>query len=142
MNFVPSAEQLASIFSQAAAPAFLIGGIAAFISVLMGRLNGIVDRLRHLSDIADGDPVHGKYKADIPFLKRRASLLHRAAYLALLAGIATTLLLMLSVLSAFLKLQHLYGGGLLFGIATALLSVALYKFAQEVRLALVELDRY
>src|SRR5690349_13548694 len=103
MDFVPNAGQLQAIFAQAAAPAFLLAGIAAFVSILMSRLTAIVDRLRHLSATADSDPVASKFKVDIPYLKRRALLLHRAVYMALLAGIATAMLLMVMAGSAFLS---------------------------------------
>ncbi len=141
MNFVPSAAQLQSIFTQAAAPAFLLAAVAAFISILMARLSAAVERIRYLSAIADSDPVSGKLKVDIPYLKRRALLLHRAVYLALLGGIATTLLLIVMSGSAFFGLQHIYGAGLLFGIATVLLTLSLFTFAQEIRVALLEINQ-
>ncbi|BBO03382.1 hypothetical protein BwSH20_74280 [Bradyrhizobium ottawaense] len=40
----PSISQLAHVISQAAAPAFLLGALAAFIALLINRLNRIVDR--------------------------------------------------------------------------------------------------
>lgn len=142
MNFVPNAAQLQSIFAQAAAPAFLIAGVAAFISILLSRLTAVIDRIRYLSGIADSDPALANLKGDIPYLKRRALLLHKAVYLALLAGIATTMLLIVMAASAFMRLQHIYGGGLLFGIATTLFTLSLFRFAQEVRVALHEIDQF
>jgi hypothetical protein len=141
ISFVPSAEELAAIFAHAAAPAFLLAGVAGFISVLMARLNGVVDRLRNLSEIPDNEP-NSKRKEEIPTLKRRAVLLHSAAFLALMGGLSTTLLLMLSVATALLRLEHLFGGVLLFGVAAAMLSPALFRFSQEIRVALRELEKY
>ena len=40
----PSVSQLSHVISQAAAPAFLLGALAAFIAVLISRLNRVVDR--------------------------------------------------------------------------------------------------
>jgi hypothetical protein len=142
LDIVPSSEELATVFAHAAAPAFLLAGVAAFISIVSVRITGVIDRLRNLSEIADDDPTRSGLKQNIPNLKRRAVLLHRAAHLALWAGIATSLLLMLSVATALLKLQHLFGGALLFGVATGLLTVALFSFAQEVRVALREVEQY
>jgi hypothetical protein len=141
VNLIPNAEDLAAIFAHAAAPAFLLAGVGGFVSVLMSRLSGIVDRIRSLSEIGESD-ARSPLKEEIPTLKRRAVLLHKAAFLALMAGISTTMLLMLSVVTALLHLQHLYGGIMLFGLAAALLSLALYRFSQEVRVALHELERY
>jgi hypothetical protein len=45
MDFVPDSAQLSTIFSQAVAPAFLLGAVAAFISLLMSRLKNVLDRL-------------------------------------------------------------------------------------------------
>jgi hypothetical protein len=40
----PSVKQIAQVFSQATAPAFLFGAAAAFTSVLISRMNRIIDR--------------------------------------------------------------------------------------------------
>jgi hypothetical protein len=55
----PSVSQLAHVISQAAAPAFLPGALAAFIAVLINRLNRIVDRTAILNGIPDEDSVVG-----------------------------------------------------------------------------------
>jgi hypothetical protein len=47
------------VISQAAAPAFLLGALAAFIAVLINRLNRIVDRTAILNGIPDEDSVVG-----------------------------------------------------------------------------------
>lgn len=139
-NIIPNTDQLATIFSQAAAPAFLLGAVAAFTQMLLSRLKEVIDRIRSLHEIPDTDSARVKLKADIPDLKFRAVLLHKAAYLALTSGIATTLLLMIWIVSAFLQFQHVYGGGLLFGIASWLLGLSLYNFAREVKVALNDFD--
>ena len=141
-TFVPSADELAAIFAHAAAPAFLLAGVGGFVSVLLSRLNMIVDRLRHLSEIDAEDPARASQRTAIPVLKRRGVLLHQAAYLTLTAGISTTLLLVLSVAAAFFRWNHFFGGVALFGVATALLTAALFRFAQEVKLAQHEMEGY
>jgi hypothetical protein len=141
MNFVPNATQLQAMFAQAAAPAFLLGGIAAFISIVMSRTTAVMAQIRSLNDIPDRDPDRAVLKGEIPHLKRRAFLLHRAAYLALLAGIATAILLVVMALFTFMGLQHIYGAGLLFGVAVVLFIMSLFNFAREVRLALREIDQ-
>ena len=142
LGFVPDASQLASIFSQAVAPAFLLGAVAAFISLLMKRLENVVNRIGSLARIADSDATMVHLKNEIPYLKRRAVLLNTATYMALGGGICTTLLLMIAFASAFFKLQHIYGGGLLFGLANALLTMSLYKFAREVKAELTEIRQF
>jgi hypothetical protein len=44
----PSVEQLSSIIGSVAAPAFLLGAVAASISVLMSRMNRVIDRSQFL----------------------------------------------------------------------------------------------
>lgn len=51
----PSITQLSQIIAQITAPAFLLGAVAAFVSVLIVRMNRIVDRTQALNAIADDD---------------------------------------------------------------------------------------
>src|ERR1700752_1420741 len=98
MNIVPDAEQLAQIMSHATAPAFVLGAVAGFISILTGRTTTIVDRIRSLNDIPS-DADRANLKSDIPHLKRRANLLNNAVRLALASGICTSLLLVVGFAS-------------------------------------------
>ena len=137
---LPEPHQLATIFSQALAPAFLLGAISILTSGLSTRLLGVTDRLRVLNEIPDGDSVRSKLKGDIPLLKFRATLLKKAAFMTLTAGVIMMLLLVIWVVSAFIGLQHIYGGGILFMLACLLLGLSLVNFAREVRISLVEFD--
>src|SRR5215469_2809638 len=96
------------------------------------------DRIRSLNEIADDDPSRAHLKSDIPRLQRRAKLLNSATHLALASGICTSSLLVVGFASAFLRLQHEYGAGLLFLIAVGLLGGSLFRFGQEVRIGLSE----
>ena len=142
MNIIPDAAQLSEVFSQATAPAFVLGAVAAFVAILLSRMKTLVNRIRRLNEIADDDVLRGRLKADIPLLRQRAQLLNSATHLALLSGISTSLLLVVGFASAFFRLRHEYGAGLLFAVAVALLGGALFKFAQEVRMGLTEFDHY
>ena len=142
MPFAPDADQLAQIMSHATAPAFILGAVAGFISILIARMEIIVGRIRSLNDIADDDTARARLKSDIPRLKRRAKLLSSAIRLALGSGICTSLLLVVAFVSAFFRLRHEYGVGLLFVVAVVMLGAALFRFAQEVRIGLSEADHY
>jgi hypothetical protein len=48
-------DHLSQIISHATAPAFLLGAVAGFVSILIGRLNGIIDRVRNLNLIAEDE---------------------------------------------------------------------------------------
>jgi Protein of unknown function (DUF2721) len=71
----PSIEQLSRIIGSVAAPAFLLGAVAAFISVLISRMNRVIARSQLLLGIVDGDLGRSYLKEDIPRVKRRAALL-------------------------------------------------------------------
>src|SRR5215813_147505 len=110
----PDAQQLSQLMSQATAPAFVLGAVAGFVSILLGRMTAVIDRIRSLNEIADEDRTRARLKSDIPRLRQRAKLLNSAIQLALASGICTSLLLVVGFASAFLSLQHEYGAGVLF----------------------------
>lgn len=128
--------------SQATGPAFVLGAVAAFIAVLLGRMTVVIDRVRSLNEIADNDTARAHLKSDIPRLRQRAKLLNSAVHLALLSGMCTSLLLVVGFVSAFFRLRHEYGAGILFGVAIGLLGGSLFRFAQEVRMGLSEVDHF
>jgi Protein of unknown function (DUF2721) len=142
MDLVPNAAQLSQVMSQSTAPAFVLGAVAAFVAVLLGRMTNVLDRIRSLNEIADDDTARAHLRSDIPRLRQRASLLNSAVYLALLSGMCTSFLMVLAFVSAFFRLRHEYGAGILFGIAICLLGGALFRFSQEVRMGLKEADHF
>ena len=142
MDFVPDVGQLSQVMSQATAPAFVLDAVAGFVSILLGRMTTVLDRIRSLNEIADDDAARSQLKSDVPRLRRRAKLLNGATYLALISGMCTSLLLVVGFASAFFKVHHEYGAGLLFLFAVALLGGSLFRFGQEVRIGLSESDHY
>jgi hypothetical protein len=124
------------------APAFVLGAVAGFVAILVGRLTAVVDRIRSLHDISDDDQSRVHLKSDIPRLRRRAELLSSAAHLAVLSGMCVGLLLIAGFVCAFLRLEHVYGASALFVLGVAFLVVTLFRFAQEVRIGLNTADHY
>lgn len=72
------AEQLSHVISEAMAPAFVLGAIAGFTSILLGRLTAVIERIRHLNDIADDEQSCAHLRSDLPRLRRRAVLLNKS----------------------------------------------------------------
>jgi Protein of unknown function (DUF2721) len=138
----PSVSQLSHVISQAAAPAFLLGALAAFIAILISRLNRIVDRTVILNGIADDDTVRYRLRADLPRLMRRAAMMNRAIFWAVVASIAATLLVIVAFVTAFLQLQHERGVAIFFLISLGTFTISLVDFAREVRIALSEYDHH
>jgi hypothetical protein len=138
----PSVNQLSQVISQAAAPAFLLGALAAFIAVLISRLNRIVDRTMILNAIPDDDKPRARLKADLPRLMRRAAMVNRAIFWAVVASISVTLLVIVAFVTAFFELPHEFGVAVFFLISLGAFAIALIDFAREVRIALSEFDHY
>src|SRR5882757_9841926 len=138
----PSVSQLSQVISQAAAPAFLLGALAAFIAVLISRLNRIIDRTVVLNGIPDDDTVRRRLKADLPRLMRRAAMVNRAILWAVVASIAVTLLVVVAFITAFFELQHERGVAIFFLISLGAFTISLIDVAREVRIALSEFDHY
>jgi len=127
------------VISQAAAPAFLLGAVASYLSVLVSHMSRIIDRSREISAISDDDPAGAHVKAAaLPHLKFRATLVNRAIYLAVASGITSCLLMIAAFGSAYLGFRHEPGAAILFTISLALFTFSLISFAREVRVALIQ----
>jgi hypothetical protein len=138
----PSVSQLSHVISQAAAPAFLLGALAAFIALLINRLNRIVDRTVVLNGIPDDDTARSRLKADLPRLMRRAAMMNRAVFWAVIASIVVTILIIVAFLTAFFQLQHERGVAIFFMISLGAFTISLVDFAREIRIALSEYDHH
>jgi Protein of unknown function (DUF2721) len=135
-------DHLSKVISHVMAPAFLIGAVAGFVAVLMGRMNGIMDRIRAVNGIAAADEARAHLKSDLPRLKRRAKLINDAIYFAVGSALCTTVLVMLAFVTAFFGFRHELGAAVMFILAAGLLGASLLTLAREVRIALNEYDHY
>jgi Protein of unknown function (DUF2721) len=57
---------LSEVISHSTAPAFLLGAVSGFVAVLMGRMNGVIDRIRSINAIPDTDPDRSHLRSDLP----------------------------------------------------------------------------
>jgi hypothetical protein len=142
LHDLPTVTQLSRVIAQAIAPAFILAALAGFIGVLITRLNRIVDRTIALNAIPDDDAVKSRLKADLPRLLRRAAMINRAVFWAVIASISITLLVIVAFVSAFFQIEHERGVAVLFIVSFCAFTVALIDFAREVRIALSEYDHY
>ena len=138
----PSVSQLSQVISQAVAPAFILGALAAFISLLILRMNRVVDRSQTLNAIGGDDPARVHLETDLPRLRRRAVLLNRAILYASISAIFGTLLVMVAFVSAFFGIQHERGIAVLFIVTLGFFAASLINLARETRIALHEFDYY
>jgi hypothetical protein len=142
LPLVPSIDQLSRIIGSVAAPAFLLGAVAAFISVLISRMNRVMDRSQFLHGIAEGDGVKEYLKADIPRLKSRAALLNQSIFYSIVSAIITASLIIVAFVSAMLHLAHEYGVAVLFIAALIFFVLSLVNLARETRIALSDFDHH
>lgn len=117
MDFLPTVVEMTDMFSRAAAPAFFLGAVAAFISLLTARLSSVVARARVLNAIPEGSDK-APMRDDVPRLKARARILRNAILLSLCSGLCAGLLLGIVFVTGFFGLRYSYGAGILFIVAT------------------------
>jgi hypothetical protein len=134
------ADQLSQIISQATAPAFLLGAVAGFLAVLVGRLNRILDRGADLLSIDDHDSKRLQSKKEIPFLMRRPKLTNYAIKFAVVSGTCTTFLVIAAFASALIGVNHAYGSAVIFVAAMGFFAASLICLWLEVRVAVTQLD--
>jgi uncharacterized membrane protein YgcG len=139
----PPPSQLSQVISQSIAPAFVLGAVASFISVLVTRLNRIIDRCR----LVDGhDQNRGSPDlvgvVDISRLNARAELINRAILWAVGSALSTLLLMIVAFISAFFELPHERGVGFLFLVALVLFGASLTYFGREIRIVIKDPNNF
>jgi hypothetical protein len=138
----PTVAHLSQVIHDVTAPAFLLGAVGGFISLLISRMNRVIDRSQALNAIGDSDDVKGYLKSDIPRLKRRAVLLNRAIFFSTISATVAAFLVIVSFVSAYLNVRHEYGVGLLFILSIGFFMTSLINLGLEARIALHEFDHF
>jgi len=112
----------------------MLGAVAAFLSVLVGRMERIVDRNRAIRDLGDrhAEP-HLRQKVTDSF-RRRLSLLSRAIYFAVFSALVTAALLVGAFVTALFGFGHGVVMAVMFIVALSLMVAALFELAREIRL--------
>ena len=119
------------VIQQAVAPAFLLGAVAGFCTVLQDKFTRVVDQ-RTALDAAGQDEAQADRRR---VLARRACLLNRATRNALVSAMAATSLVILSFVYAFFGITHDLGLCLLFAFAMTMLGAAIIDLFREVLIA-------
>src|SRR5258707_12379521 len=93
MELVPDIDRLTQIFSNAVAPSFFLGAIAAFVSLMMSRLVGVNAHIKATKALPDQDRSAVGSSMALRPLPRRARLLNDGILLCLGGGVFATALL-------------------------------------------------
>ena len=131
MVLVSDIDHLSVAITHATAPAFMLGAVAAFLSILIARIERVADKSRALrsGDVAILDPT-GAVAASFA---RRMTLLGRAIYFAVLSALVTAGLLIAAFMTALIGIGHGRIVALMFAVSLALLIAALVELAREIR---------
>ena len=137
MNDLAPVSAIARTIQLTIAPVFLLAGIGAFLNVIAGRLNRVVDRSRHLERLHPDSigPEHERHVWELRLLDRRIRLASNAIFLCVASGLTVCLLVTMLFIA---EIAH-FGFGraimLLFVLAMGLLAVGLVLFLIETRIA-------
>ena len=131
MALVTDIDHLSIAISHAAAPAFMLGAVAGFLSILISRLERIVEMNRTLRSAGDGDSTRIAIAAS---LSRRMELLARAIYFAVLSALVTAALLISAFLAALGGVGHARIVAVMFTVSLGLLMASLVELTREIRI--------
>jgi Protein of unknown function (DUF2721) len=131
LALVTDIDHLSLAISHATAPAFMLGAVAGFLSILIARLERIADKSRALR-FADGAALDPSWAIAASFA-RRMVLLSRAIYFAVLSALVTAALLICAFLAALAGFGHGQVVALLFVVSLGLLIASLLDLAREIR---------
>lgn len=98
---------------------------------MMSRRAAVDERIKATKALPDQEGAAVGSSRALGLLVRGARLLSDGIILSLGSGMCATLLLAMLFASQFLGLRHVYGAAVLFIVATLLLGIALFRFAQE-----------
>jgi hypothetical protein len=132
----PTVDQLTTVISHATAPAFMLGAVAGFLSILISRSERVMDTEREAAERPGGTSA-----PLLSVLGKRVRLLHAAIYFSVLSALCTALLLIAAFVSVFAGFHHQIGMAILFAIALALLMASLVLLARDIKLAIETLPR-
>lgn len=138
MALVTDIDQLSLAISHATAPAFMLGAVAGFLSILIARLERVADKIRALrsADAAVADPS-GAIAASY---SRRMALLSRAIYFAVLSALITAAFLIGAFIAALEAVDHARMVAVMFAVSLGLLIAALVELTREIRVYMANMD--
>ena len=87
MELIPDIDRLTQTFSNAVAPAFFVGAVAAFVSLMMSRLAAVNERINATRALPDQDRAAVGSSMAFGPLMRRARLLSDGIILSLGGGV-------------------------------------------------------
>jgi amino acid transporter len=135
-----SIDQLSQVISHVIAPAFMLGAVTSFVSIVTNRMDVVLGRIRTLNAIPPDDPHRAHLREDVQRLSRRLVLLRRCLMLTLTSGVVTMLLMIASFGLALMGIQHVWSVAILFTIALILFCAAMVILGRDGMISIHEHD--
>ena len=128
---------IARTIQLAVAPVFLLAGIGAFMNVIAGRLNRVVDRARVLERLYpdSSGTEHDRHVWELRLLDRRITLASNAIFLCVASAITVCLVVTLLFIAELASLNYATSVSILFVLSMGLLATGLALFLVETRVA-------
>ena len=137
MSETIAVTDIARTIQLAVAPVFLLAGIGAFMNVIAGRLNRVVDRARILERLHPESTglEHDRHVWELRLLDRRISLSSNAIFLCVASAITVCVVVTLLFVAELANLNYSVSVSILFVLAMVLLASGLILFLIETRVA-------
>ena len=135
-----SVEHLSQLISQVVAPAFLLGAVGSFVSLLSDRLMAVVHRIRDAGKGAELELSGPRQEEIVARLRRRATLLNIAIFFGLMSGLAALILIITAFTAALISVHHVWLAAVLFIASAFFLVCSLISFGVDVKMAMTGHD--
>jgi MFS family permease len=137
MNDAIALNDIARTIQLAVAPVFLLAGIGAFMNVIAGRLNRVVDRSRVLERLHpdSSGAEHDRHVWELRLLDQRITLASNAIFLCVASAITVCLVVTLLFVAELAQLNYGVSVSILFVLSMVLLATGLALFLVETRVA-------
>jgi hypothetical protein len=129
-------NQFALVISQAAAPAFMLGAVSSFLTVLFSQINLVIGKMSAISALPDDGARSAHLKSAAPRLKTRLSRMGWAIFWAIGSGVATCFVILAAFAGASFGIRHEIGAAILFATSLVFFTVALVIFGFEIKVAM------
>jgi hypothetical protein len=116
------------VIEQSVAPAFLLGAVASFLSVLNIKNNRLVDQRRTMGRAEPDADLAARRKV----LSRRGRLLRRATLFAILSAATAAALIVMSFAYSLFAITEQHGLPALFTLSLVFLGLSFVAFGHEV----------
>jgi len=137
-----TSNQFALVISQAAAPAFMLGAVASFLTVLFSQLNLVIGRLRDIRAVPDASATNAQLEAAAPRLKARLARIGWAIGWAIASGVATCFVIIAAFAGAWFGIRHEIGAAILFTTSLVCFTMALIIFGYEIKVAMRDVAEF